>query len=66
MGSVIERESQGSLFFVPCGNAHGSGCRFGVRFFCIRQSRFYYIADQQVLDFIIFSFVPVECDDFTI
>lgn len=20
-------------FFVPCGNVHGSGCRFGVRFF---------------------------------
>ena len=42
-------------FFVSCGNVHGSGCRFGVRFFCIRQSRFYYI-----------SIVSVVCDDFTI
>ena len=55
-----------NLFLCPVGMSTESGCRFGVRFFCIRQSRFYYIADQQVLDFIIFSFVPVAYDDFTI
>lgn len=53
-------------FFVSCGNVHGSGCRFGVRFFCIRQSRFYYIAAPLVVDFYIFPFVSVAYDDFTI
>ena len=43
-----------------------SGCRFGVRFFRVRQPRFYYIADRQAVDFYIFSFVPVSFDDFTI
>lgn len=42
-------------FFVSCGNVHGSGCRFGVRFFRVRQSRFYYI-----------SVVSVAYDDFSI
>lgn len=55
------------FFLCPVGMSIGlSGCRLGVRFFCIRQARFYYIADQQVVDFIIFSFVPVAYDDFTI
>lgn len=44
------------FFLCPVGMSIGlSGCRLGVRFFCIRQARFYYIADQQVVDFIIFS-----------
>lgn len=45
-------------FFVPYGMPTGSGCRFGVRFFRIRQSRFYYISDPQLSDFIIFSLYP--------
>ena len=54
-------------FFVPCGNVYrAERMPFWCPLFCIRQSRFYYIADQQVVDFIIFSFVPVAYDDFTI
>ena len=34
--------------------------------FCIRQSRFYYIAGTLVVDFYIFSFMSVVSDDFTI
>ena len=45
-------------FFVPCGNVHGSGCRFGVRFFlypavpillyfvCVRGARWFYYLSQ--------------------
>ena len=55
MGNRIERESKWLPFFVPCGMPTGSGCRFGVRFFRVRQSRFYYI-----------SIVSVVFDDFTI
>ena len=55
METRIERGLNDLFFCDLLGMSTGSGCRFGVRFFCIRQSRFYYI-----------SVVPVVCDDFTI
>lgn len=66
METVIERESKWLPFLCPVGMSTEADAVLVSAFFCIRQSRFYYIAAPLVVDFYIFPFVSVAYDDFTI